>query len=278
MAATITADRLGWPIHRVRVVQGDSRHAPNATFTAGSRTTIHVGNAVSLAARRARELLLIRAGEKVEAAIEDLVLEDGLVTVAGAPARTVLAETLIGSDSLIVSAEFETVTPAAYPSSCHAVAVEIDRELGTIEVLKYVMVCDSGVVINPDVLDGQLVGGYAHGVGYALFEEAFFAPDGALLTASLVDYSIPSAPDINVEPKRIHIDRASDFNAEGVKGAGESGTVPVAAAIANAVEDALRFAGIDAVVDRIPIAPERISRLLATGLRTRQTSPASIRG
>lgn len=277
MAATITADRLGWPIEKVRVVQGDSRYVPNATFTAGSRTTIHVGNAVSMSARRARELLLIRASEHVEAAVEDLVLEDGLVTVAGAPAKTLRAESLIGSEPLTVSAEFETGTPAAYPSSCHAVAVEIDPELGTVEILKYVMVCDSGVVINPDVLDGQLLGGYAHGVGYALYEEAVFASDGALLAASLVDYSIPSAPDISVEPKRIHLDRASDFNREGVKGAGESGTIPVPAAIASAVEDALRFAGINAVIERIPITPEWISQAFSTEIPMRAPASASTR-
>jgi carbon-monoxide dehydrogenase large subunit len=266
MAAMIAADRLGWPLARVRVVQGDSRDVPTATFTAGSRTTIHMGNAVAIAARSAREQLLARACERLEAAIEDLSLVDGVVSVTGSPAKSIRAEALIGQESLIVPAEFETRTPWAYPSSCHAAAVEIDPELGTVEILKYVMVCDSGTVINPQNLDGQLVGGYVHGIGYALFEEAVFAADGSLLTASLIDY-----------PIRLHFDRPSDFNPEGVKGAGESGTVPVPAAIANAVEDALIFAGIRQAVHRIPITPDRTYELFANALRAQELvrAPAS---
>jgi CO/xanthine dehydrogenase Mo-binding subunit len=121
------------------------------------------------------------------------------------------------------------------------------------------------------------VGGYVHGIGYALFEEAVFAADGSLLTASLIDYSIPTGPEISVEPIRLHFDRPSDFNPEGVKGAGESGTVPVPAAIANAVEDALIFAGIRQAVHRIPITPDRTYELFANALRAQELvrAPAS---
>lgn len=277
MAAMIAADRLGWPFARIRVVQGDSRHTPTATFTAGSRTTIHVGNAVAIAARNAREQLLARASERLEAAIEDLSLVDGVVTVTGTPAKSIRAEALIEEgSSLVVPAEFETRTPWAYPSSCHAAAVEIDPELGTVEILKYVMACDSGTVINPQILDGQLVGGYVHGIGYALFEEAVFADDGGLLTASFVDYSIPTGPEISVEPIRLHFDRPSDFNPEGVKGAGESGTIPVPAAIANAVEDALISAGVHEAVQRIPITPDRTYQLFASAPREQEPVRASV--
>ncbi|TMC92623.1 MAG: xanthine dehydrogenase family protein molybdopterin-binding subunit, partial [Chloroflexi bacterium] len=114
----------------------------------------------------------------------------------------------------------------------------------------------------PLTLEGQLLGGYAHGLGYALFESAQYDSDGSLRTPSFLDYTIVSTGEITTTPELVHIETTTDSNPENFKGAGESGTIPVPAAIANAIEDALRQRRPDAVVDHLPMTPDRIVELL----------------
>jgi carbon-monoxide dehydrogenase large subunit len=140
--------------------------------------------------------------------------------------------------------------------------VSVDVETGAIEVLRYVIAHDSGRAINPTTLEGQLHGGYAHGLGYALYEEALYSADGNFQSPSFLDYTIVSAPEVRIEPELIHTETASSHNPEGFRGAGEAGTIAVPAAIANAVEDALVALGYDVTVDEIPITPIRIWKLL----------------
>jgi len=265
IVAQVTADRLGWQLDRIEVTAGDTEHVPFALLTAGSRSAVMVGNATAKAATAMRKQLLQRAGEVLEADIQDLVLEDGIIEVRGAPAKRIPATDVVPDEGLEVLESFDPGRPLTFSSGCHAAVVSIDPETGHVDVVRYVIVHDTGKAINTRLVEGQMHGGYAHGLGYALYEAAVYEPDGTFRSASLLDYTIVSAGEVALVPDLIHTDTPTDSNAEGFKGAGESGTIPVPAAIANAVEDALRKRNPEAVVDRLPITPDRIVEMLEPG-------------
>jgi carbon-monoxide dehydrogenase large subunit len=264
MVAVVAAERLGWPLEKIRVTAGDTRHVPFALLTAGSRSAVQVGNATAKAATAMRKRLLERAGEVLEADVQDLVLEEGVIGVRGTPSRRVPATDVLPDEGIELLESFDPKRPLTFSSGCHAAVVAVDPETGQVEVLRYVIAHDTGKAINPVTLEGQLHGGYAHGLGYALYEAAVYDPDGSFRTASFLDYTIVSAGEVTVLPDLVHIDTPTDSNPEGFKGAGESGTIPVPAAISNAVEDALRKRNPNAVVDRLPITSDRIVELLGT--------------
>ena len=261
--AQVVAERLGWPLERVRVVAGDTRAVEHGEMTAGSRTAVQVGNASSLAAQSARRWLLEHAAEKLEADVADLLLEDGVVSVKGAPSSSIPAAEVVPEAGLDVIETFQPPLPNAYSSGCHAAVVDVDPTTGSVEIVRYVIAHDTGRAINPLLVEGQLQGGYAHGLGYALFEELIYQPDGGFQTASFLDYTIASAPELTVEPRLLAMGTPTPANPEGFKGAGESGTVPVPAAIANAVEDAIRQLRPEAVINELPIGPMRLFEALA---------------
>ena len=262
MAAIVAADRLGWPMERIKVTAGDTSLVPHALLTAGSRSAVQVGNAASKAALSMRKALLDRAGEVLEADAADLVIEDGSIAVRGVPGKSVRVQDVIPDEGLEVFETFDPKRPIAHSSGCHAAMVAVDQETGQVEVLRYVIAHDTGKAINELTLEGQMHGGFAHGVGYALFEEAIYDPDGGYRTASFLDYTIVSTGEMTVTPLLRHIDTPTDANPEGFKGAGESGTIPVPAAISSAVENALRKVNPDAVVDHIPIRSDRVLAML----------------
>ena len=205
-----------------------------------------------------------RGGEVLEADVQDLLLEDGVIEVRGAPAKRLPATEVIPDEGFEVFESFDPGRPLTFSSGCHAAVVSVDTETGHVDVMRYVIVHDTGKAINTRLVEGQMHGGYAHGLGYALYESATYEPDGNFRSASFLDYTIVSAGEV-VTPDLIHVDTPTDTNAEGFKGAGESGTIPVPAAIANAVEDALRKRNPEAVVDRLPITPDRVVEMLASG-------------
>jgi carbon-monoxide dehydrogenase large subunit len=260
-AAQVLADRLGWPLDKVKVIAGDTRVVPWALLTAGSRSGIHVGNATAAAAAAVRKKLLDMAAEVLEANPVDLTLEEGVISVKGVPDKSVPA-TKVLEHPVEAEVKWETRTGTSYPSSCHAAAVTIDPETGSVDVLRYAIAHDTGKVINPLLVEGQMQGGFAHGLGYALFEEAIYRPEGDFVSSSFLDYTIASAPEVSARLDLIPVQTPSPNNPEGVKGAGESATIPTAACIANAVEDALRRVNRDAVVDHIPITPQRLYELI----------------
>ena len=264
MAAQVAADRLGWPIEKISVTVADTSHVPFALLTAGSRSAVQVGNAVSKAAIALRKQLLERAGEVLEADASDMVLEDGVIGVRGAPSKRISATDVVPESGLEVLETFDPKRPTSYASGCHAAAVAVDPETGQVEVLRYVIAHDTGKAINELIVEGQMHGGYAHGLGYALFEAAVYDPDGGYRTPSFLDYSIVSAGEVGVAPELVHIETPTDSNPEGFKGAGESGTIPVPAAISAAVEDALRKRKPEAVVDHLPITSDRIVQILSS--------------
>ena len=262
MAAQVAADRLGWPFERIRVTAADTKHVPPAALTAGSRSAVQVGNATAKAATALRRRLLERAGDVLEADVADLVIEDGNIAVRGAPSKSVPVTQVVPAEGLEVLESFDPKRPLAYSSGCHAAVVAVDPETGQVEILLYVIGHDTGKAINELIVEGQMHGGYAHGVGYALYEAAMYDPDGNYRTASFLDYSIVSTGEVAAVPLLVHIETPTDANPEGFKGAGESGTIPAPAAISSAVEHALRKRKADAVVDRLPITSDRIVEIL----------------
>ena len=262
MAAQVAADRLGWDFEKIRVTAGDTSHTPPALLTAGSRSAVQVGNATSKAATAMKKRLLERAGDVLEADAADLVMEDGSIAVRGTPSKRVPISDVVPDEGIEVLESFNPSRPIAHSSGCHAAVVAIDPDTGQVEILRYVIAHDTGQAINELIVEGQMHGGFAHGIGYALHEAAVYDPDGNFRSASFLDYSIVSTGEITA-PELVHISTPTDANPENFKGAGESGTIPAPAAISNAVEDALRKRKPDAVVDHLPITSDRIVEILS---------------
>jgi carbon-monoxide dehydrogenase large subunit len=260
----VVADRLGWDPALIEVRLGDSTQVPFSAVTAGSRSALELGNSVALSAASARRALLERAAEMLEADAADLELGPEGASVRGVPSRGVPLAELVGPDGIEVSETWNSNGVKAWASSCHAALVRVDAETGSVDMLRYVIAHDSGRSINPLLLEGQLHGGYAHGLGYALFEEAVYQPDGTFVSPSFLDYTIVSAPELRCEPELIHTETASSHNPEGFRGVGEAGTIAVPAAIANAVEDALHHLGHEVAVNEVPITPQRLIELIGT--------------
>jgi aerobic carbon-monoxide dehydrogenase large subunit len=263
IAAQVVADRLGWPIEKITATAGDTSHVPTAELTAGSRSAVQVGNASAKAGTAMRKLILERAGEVLEADPVDLVMDDGVVSVKGAPTKNVKVTEVVPKEGLEVLETFDPNRGLTFSSGCHAALVAVDPETGQVEVLRYVIAHDTGKPINELLVEGQMHGGYAHGLGYALFEAAMYDSDGGFRTGSFLDYTIVSTGEVS-EPELLHIETPTDSNPEGFKGAGESGTIPVPAAISAAVEAALRKRKPDVVIDHLPITSDRIVEILAT--------------
>jgi carbon-monoxide dehydrogenase large subunit len=266
--AQVVADRLGWPIERIEIKAGDSRSVGSLFVTAASRSALEFGNSVALSARSARRMLLERASQRLEAADEDLVLDAGGVSVRGVPHRRVSLEDLVG-EGLEAVEVWDSKGKKAWASSCHAAVLRVDAETGGVDIERYVIAHDSGRPINPMIVEGQLHGGYAHGLGYALFEEALYSPEGNFQSPSFLDYTIVSPPELRAEPELIHTETASSHNPEGFRGAGEAGTIAVPAAIANAIEDALYAMGYDVAVDSVPVTPLKLWNLIHASTRRR---------
>ncbi|HZP90862.1 MAG TPA: xanthine dehydrogenase family protein molybdopterin-binding subunit [Actinomycetota bacterium] len=257
--AQVCADAMGVEPERVTVVTGDTRGLERGWGTVASRSAVVAGNAVRAAALTVRERLLRAAAEVLEVAEHDLVIGPGRVSVAGAPERAVELRTLAERDpEAFAATQYYEPPTVTWANGAHAAVVEVDPETGEVRVRRYAVVHDCGTVINPMVVDGQVHGGVAQGIGGALYEEVVYGEDAQLLSATLADYLIPTAaevPTIRLE----HLETPSPLNPLGVKGVGEGGAVPVAAAIANAVEDALGDLGV--VVRETPLSPERVRSL-----------------
>ena len=173
---------------------------------------------------------------------------------------------LLPAEGLVLE---ESYRPAGngvgWASSCHAALVSLDPETGKVEVERYVIAHDCGRPINPMTVRGQLLGGLVHGFGYALHEEARYDADGQLQTGSFLDYSTPTAPDVRAAIELVDCASYTNQNPEGFKGVGESASVMSPAAIASAVEDAVRQLNPGALVTGLPLTPDRVLQLIASG-------------
>jgi carbon-monoxide dehydrogenase large subunit len=267
----LVSDALGLPLDRIHLQAGDTLTHPWGGGTIASRTAVVVGNAVAAAAQNVRDAAAQLAGERLEVDARDLVFVDGRVHVAGSPDRGLgLGQLAVstapgigrpaanGARGLGAEGSFapETVT---FASGVHVAAVEVDPLTGAVRILRYVVVHDCGRVINPLIVEGQIQGGIAQGIGGALFEQLVYDADGQLVNGTLMDYGLPRANDVpNVEMH--HQETPSTRNPLGVRGVGEAGTIAVPSAVIGAVEDAL--SPLSADFNDCPVSPESISRAL----------------
>jgi aerobic carbon-monoxide dehydrogenase large subunit len=265
--AQIVADGLSVPMEHVTVVPGDTDGIPQGVGTFASRVAVLAGTSAAHAAGEVRKKALAVAAAELEAAAEDLTIDDGVISVRGAPGRglSLAAVAAIasaprpgyalpgGMDPGLEASGFVRVLQSTYSSGAHAAVVEVDPETGAVRILRYVAVDDCGVMINPMIVEGQVHGGIAHGIGNALFEEIVYDASGQMLTGTLMDYALPRASDVPSLEVR-HVVTPSPLNPLGVKGAGEGGTLPAPAAIANAIADALGSRD----VREMPLSRERV--------------------
>jgi aerobic carbon-monoxide dehydrogenase large subunit len=188
-------------------------------------------------------------------------VDPGGAHVRGVPGRGLPLAELVGS-GLEATGTWDSGGAPAWASSCHAAVVRLDTETGAVGLERYVLAHDSGRLINPLLVEGQLHGGFAHGLGYALYEEALHSSEGVFLSPSFLDYTVASPSEMRCEPELIHVETPSSQNPEGFRGVGEAGTIAVPGAIAGAVEDALYALGHEVAVEQIPITPPRLLALL----------------
>ncbi len=265
MLGQLTADGLGVPLESVQVRQGDTALLPTGAGTIASRTAVVVGSAVSVASAELRLQVLDRAAGLLEVDPDDLTIRDGRVSVIGAPARSVplvdCADPDIGPP-LTATAGFDPGR-VTFAYGAHIAVVEVHPVTGHVSILKYVVVHDCGKLINPMIVDGQVVGGIAQGIGAALSEELLYDESGQLATASFLDYQIPRSTDMP-SPEVYHFETPSELNPLGVRGVGEAGTIGPPAALAGAIEDAIGKAGV--IIDRCPMPPSYIAGLIDSGV------------
>jgi len=270
--AQICADAFGVRAQDVTVIAGDTAAAPLGLGGFASRQTVTAGSSVKIAAAAVAAKARKLAGHMLEAAEEDLEIADGEVRVVGAPQLAVklgdLARVLKGAPGypfpkdiepgLESSATFR-VDQLAYSNACHVAEVEVDVETGGVRILRYLAMQDAGRLINPMIVDGQVHGGVAHGIGNAIFEWMGYDEAGQPITTTFADYLLPTAADV---PKlqTLYKESPSPHNPLGVKGVGEVGVIPAAAAIVSAVEDALSPFNVH--IAQMPITPSRLVELI----------------
>jgi len=265
----VAGDILGVAYDDVTVRYGDTALLPYGFGAFASRGTVVGGSAVVRAAEKLRDKILALAARELEVAPEDLVLGGGRVAVKGSPDRglslAAVAELAAPGKALkagfepgLEATEFYESTQMTYAYGVHLVQVEVDRDTGAVAVQDYQVDYDVGRAINPTLVVGQIDGGLAQGFGGTLLEELRYSPEGQLLTATFMDYLLPTAAETPHVRVNLSEDCPSELNPLGVKGAGEGGAVCVGAALGNAVADA-----VGASVTALPLSPERVLQFLA---------------
>jgi carbon-monoxide dehydrogenase large subunit len=270
--AQVAADALGIPLDWVTVVGGDTAAIPFGVGTFASRSAVNAGSSIHVAAGKVRDKLAAAAAALLEAAPADIEIADGMASVRGAPASAVPLARVIQSAlptfarPSAVAPDFEATVyhhqpTVTYTSAVHAAHVEVDIGTGAVRLLRYVVAHDCGKLINPVIVEGQIHGGVAQGVGGGLLEEMVYDEHGQLLTGTFMDYLVPTAMEVPAI-ETVHLEYPSPRNPLGIKGIGEGGAISPPAAIANAVEDALAPFGVR--VTRTPLGPSQVLELLAT--------------
>jgi carbon-monoxide dehydrogenase large subunit/6-hydroxypseudooxynicotine dehydrogenase subunit gamma len=280
--AQVVADELGVPAEGITVVHGDSAQVPFGVGGFASRGASVALPAAQLAARKVRDKIGRVASGLLEAHAGDLVVEGGAVHVRGVPDRRVTLREVAraavpgppGMEPGLHAAHFFEAPKMTYPYGTHVAVVEVDVETGLVHVRRYAIAYDIGPAVNPLIVDGQLVGALAQGIGGALLEELVYDEQGQILTTTFMDYLLPGAMEMpDSTAVRILEETPTPLNPLGVKGAGEGGSSGCGAAIANAVADALAPLGVH--VTSLPLSPDRILALIrAAGPRPAAASPA----
>ena len=277
----LAGEVLGLSLDRIDVVFGDTDQVSYGFGTFASRSAVLAGGAARLAAGALREKLARIAAHLLEASEKDLVFRDNRVEVVGTPGSAVALGELCrvtyqrpdllppGTEPTLEETRVYDAPPGTgtYTNALHAGIVEIDEATGAVDLQNYWVVEDCGVMINPLIVEGQIHGGVAQGVGSALFEEMIYDTDGQLLTTTFMDYLLPTAEDIPFIATR-HLETPSPTTEGGIKGMGEGGAIAPAAVIAGGVEDALSELG-RVWVSQVPLTPERVLGHIAEA-RSRQ--------
>lgn len=265
--AQIVAEEFSIPLENVIILHGDTDSTPEGRGTYGSRTTAVGGSAVFNAVQRLKEKMKLIAAHVLEASPTDVTLEDGKFMVAGSPQKSVpfadiaaaanLSNTLPpGIEPGLETTVFFEPDACVFPFGTHICVVEIDQGTGEAQLTRFVAVDDCGRQLNPLLVQGQVHGGIAQGVGQAMHEQVVYGEDGQLLTATLMDYAMPFAgefPPFELD----HTVTPTPVNPLGVKGVGEAGTIGSTPAVANAIADALGIAHID-----MPFTPEKLWKII----------------
>jgi carbon-monoxide dehydrogenase large subunit len=254
--AQLVADELGLELERVRVERPDTSIAPlTGTGTFASRSAILGSGALLESTRVLRERMLEDAAALLEADVADLRVRDGAVHVVGAPQARVPASELLrdaGRDRYRISARFDSET-VAYPYATHACEVEVDPETGGVKITRYVIAEDCGRVINPQIVEGQVAGATAQGIGGVLLESLVYSEDGQLITGSFMDYLLPTAAELP-RFEIHHLQTPAPGTPTGAKGVGEGGTLAPPGAVAGAVSHALQTE-----FNELPLLPGRLA-------------------
>jgi carbon-monoxide dehydrogenase large subunit len=265
----LTVDRLGIPGEKIRIRQGDTDRIPTGGGTGGARSLYSESQAILLTAATVIEKGRKAASEALEAAVADIVFEDGRFAIAGTDRGIDIISLALGQRARAAKGEDVTTLDAAevaninahtFPNGCHIAEVEIDPETGIVDMIRYSVTDDVGKAVNPMIVRGQVHGGVAQGFGQAVLERTSYDPEsGQLLAGSFMDYAVPRAddlPDIEVE----FVEVPCGTNPLGIKGAGEAGAVGSPPAVINAIVDALTPAGVTHM--DMPATPEKIWKAL----------------
>jgi carbon-monoxide dehydrogenase large subunit len=266
--AQIAADGLSVDISDVKVIFGDTLTSPYGLGTYASRSAVIGGATVARASADVREQILKVAANMLEANPDDLVLEDGVVSVAGTPsvskplsevAYAAYWDSEVRAEEPMLTATRFYDPPATYANGCVVVLTEVDVQTGSVRLDRIVAVEDCGTVINPMIVEAQVQGAIAQGIGGALYEEFVYGEDGQPLSTTYMDYLVPTSTD--VPPIEVlSLCSPSPFSVGGFKGMGEGGQIAAPAAIANAVADALTPFGVR--IDQLPLGPDYVLRLI----------------
>ena len=291
--AQIAAEALGCDPRDVTVVTGDTSRFNWGAGTFASRALVTAGNAVASAAGKVRDKAVRLAAELLEVAPDDLEVRDGAVSVKGVPDRRLALGALATVANPIryaygkeaAEAALRLVKPragavlrdgeepgleargyyapphATFASGCHAAIVEVEIETGVVRFLEYVVQHDCGRIVNPMIVEGQIHGGVAQGIGGALYERLAYDSAGQPLARTFMEFHIPTAKEVP-SMEVVHLETPSPLNPLGVKGVGEAGAIPVPALVAEAIDDALAPFGVR--VREMPLSPERIRELIRT--------------
>jgi aerobic carbon-monoxide dehydrogenase large subunit len=273
--AQLVADELGVSPERIKVVHGDTDRTPYGWGTFASRSLVIAGGASVLAARKIQAKLKKIASHLLEAAADDIVLQDGAARVTGTD-RALPIETLARAayhQAHLFKGELDpaladtaTYDPAGtFSNACHACIVEVDVDTGRVTIERFVVAEDAGRLVNPMIADGQVVGGVAQGIGNALLEEIVYDETGNILTATLADFLPPTSHEIP-PIELFHLETLSEATITRSKGLGEGGAIGPPAAILNAINDALSPFGV--AINEIPATPQRIRAALRRAGKT----------
>jgi carbon-monoxide dehydrogenase large subunit len=269
--AQVANEVLGIAIDRISVVHGDTEYTPYSTGTWGSRCMVMAGGAVARACQVMSRRVLAIGARMLQTDIGQVTLRDGeVIGPSGSVSLAEVARTWylrpqdlpldVDPRGLEVTAGYKPARDSGtFSYAAHAAVVAVDPEIGAVEILDYVVVEDGGVLVNPMIVDGQVYGGTAQGIGTALYEEMPFDENGQPLASTLADYLLPGAtevPSIRIE----HMETPSPYSEFGQKGIGEGGAIGPPAAIANAINDALHPLGVE--IGETPITPRRLMAAL----------------